>query len=68
MVLFETFLALLLGLLLEFPFVGLFVISLLFRAEDVGDELIADLFRVGLTLKKAFLVGFNYLVVKGILY
>jgi hypothetical protein len=55
---------LLFGLLLELSFIGLFVVGLLFRAKDVGDELIADLFRIGLALEKAFLVGFNDLIVQ----
>lgn len=68
MVLFQTSLTLLLGLLLELTLVGLFVIGLLFGTEDVGDELVAHLLGVGLALEKALLVCLDYLVVQGILY
>ncbi len=68
MILFQTSLTLLLCLLLQLTFVCLFVVGLLFGTEDVGDKLITDLFRVGLTLEETFFVCFNNLIMKGIFY
>jgi hypothetical protein len=46
---------LLLSLPLKLPFIGFFVKGLLFGSKHVGDELVAELFRIDLAFDGSFL-------------
>jgi hypothetical protein len=65
---FESFHPLFLSLPLEFTLVCFFVVSLLFWAEHVGNELVAQLLRIDFALDSSFFGELSNLMVQHFLY